>query len=332
MRLVFAHPGALDLPTGGYAYDRRLIAGLRSLGWQVDTLRLPGDFPFPETLTGAEAALDALPDGTAVMIDGLAYGVLDAWAARNAQRLDITALVHHPLALEGGLPPATEAALRGSETRALAHARRVIVTSPQTGRDLAASFGIENAIVALPGTDPAPRATGSTPPLILSVGTLIPRKGHDTLLDALEMLTDLNWTCIIAGSPHLDPTTAAKLHARATPRIQFVGEVADIRALMATADIFALASRYEGYGMVFAEAMAQGLPIVACHAGAIPEVVPDTAGILVPPDDAEALATALRILLIEPAYRATLAAGAEAAGAALPSWDDTARQIAKALT
>lgn len=329
MKLTFAYPGDLDLPTGGYAYDRRLIAELRKLGWQVDLLPLGEGFPnpTPDTRTKAEAALDALPQGSRILIDGLAYGVLDAWAARST--LDITALVHHPLALEGGLPPETEAALRQSETRALAAAARVIVTSPQTARDLAAQFGIPNATVALPGTDPAPMATGSTPPLILSIGTLIPRKGHDILLDALETLTDLDWTCIIAGSRSLDPATAARLEARATPRITFAGEVSDPRALMARANIFALASKYEGYGMVFAEAMSQGLPIVACRAGAIPDVVPERAGILVPPNDAPAFAAALRLLLTDPATRCRLASGA--ARTPLPRWTETARIVAEAL-
>lgn len=323
MNLTFAYPGDLDLPTGGYAYDRRLIAELRDLGWTVTLLPL-GDAPFDTD------ALDALPDGTTVMIDGLAFGVMDDWAIRNATRLRIVALVHHPLAMEGNLPPGVEASLRRSETRALAAASHTIVTSPQTARDLAASFGIPNATVALPGTDPAPRATGSTPPLILSIGTLIPRKGHGTLIDALQTLTDLDWTCIIAGSKTLDPATAANLQARIrTSRITLAGNVDDPRALMARADIFALASRYEGYGMVFAEAMSQGLPVVACHTGAVPEVVPPSAGILTPPNDVAAFAAALRQLLTDPAHRARLSDGA--AATPLPRWQDTARIVGKAI-
>jgi len=90
----------------------------------------------------------------------------------------------------------------------------------------------------------------------------------------------------------------------------------------AAADLFVLPSFHEGYGMALAEAMAHGLPILATSAGAIPTTVPEAAGILVAPGDADALAEALSRLIEEPALRARLAAGAAAAGRALPDWDE----------
>ena len=339
--LIFAYPGDLDLKTGGYAYDRRVIAGLRALGWTVTLLPLGAGFPFPEAAVREEAErrLSALADDALLLIDGLAFGVLDGFAAREADRLRIVALVHHPLALETGLDTETAAALRQTETRALSFARHVVVTSHMTADELVSSFGVarDGITTALPGTDPAlPSSEGRATPVILSVGTLVQRKGHDILLAALDRIRDLDWTANIVGSLTLDPKTAEALRTQRSAlqledRVTLAGTCDDTRALMASADIFALASRYEGYGMVFAEALSQGLPIVACQAGAVPEVVPEDAGILVPVDDIAAFAAALRRLLTDPAAHAAFSAGARRAGSRLPGWDVTAGIIAARL-
>ena len=109
------------------------------------------------------------------------------------------------------------------------------------------------------------------------------------------------------------------------------GEVANPEPLFAAADVFVLATRYEGYGMVFAEALAQGLPIVGTRAGAVPEVVPDSAGILVEIDDVAALSAALRRLIGDSDLRENFAKGAKIAARTLRSWDDAARAVSSAL-
>src|SRR5262249_27404088 len=116
-------------------------------------------------------------------------------------------------------------------------------------------------------------------------------------------------------------------------RIEIVGSVPDERLaeLHANADLFVLPSRFEGYGMAFAEAIAHGLPVIGTTAGAIPDTVPDGAGILVPPDDAAALARALRHLIGDEAERETLAAAARAAAAHLPTWRQSAQEFARAI-
>src|SRR5262249_59788123 len=104
-------------------------------------------------------------------------------------------------------------------------------------------------------------------------------------------------------------------------RMEVAGAVDDARiaALYAEADLFVLPSRFEGYGMAFAEAIAHGLPVIGTTAGAIPGTVPDGAGLLVPPDDADALAQALRRLLAQPGERQCLAAAAPAAARRPPA-------------
>jgi len=339
--LVFAYPGDLALKTGGYGYDRRVIDGLRECGWQVRLLPLGDGFPVPtaDTLDRAEAALSTLPDGTLVMIDGLAFGVLDAWARDHVERLRIIALVHHPLALETGLSDEEQQCFRQSEQRALAAARHVIVTSPMTARELASNYGVASSriTVALPGIDKSDtRRVVNAAPQILSVGTLTRRKGHDVLLRALKSVEDLDWQAVIIGSKSLDASTSEALARQVEAlglevRVRLLGEVDDPQVHFASADMFALASRYEGYGMVFAEALSHGLPIVACHAGAVPDVVPSDAGILVPVDDAPAFGEALRRLLQSPQERETRSAAALQAGSLLPTWADTAAIISNTL-
>lgn len=340
-QLVFAYPGDLSTRTGGYGYDRKVIAGLKALGWNVELLALGGGFPAPEPAVKekAECLLSALPDGALVMIDGLAFGVLDDWAAREAMRLRIVALVHHPLSLETGLDADRQSIFQESERKALSFARHVVVTSPETGREVENRFAIPagEITVALPGTDSAPiSACDGDPPHVVSVGSLIPRKAHHVLVDALKRVEGLPWRATIAGSRDMDPPTAQALERQIASlglddRILLAGDCDDTRALLATADIFALASRYEGYGMVFAEALSQGVPVIACRAGAIPDVVPPDAGILVPVDDSAGFAGALERMITDKALHAEMAAAARRAGERLPGWDDTARTISEAL-
>jgi len=343
--LCFAIPGDLATLTGGYGYDRRLIAGLRDAGWKVRHLQLGPSFPFPDAadLAAAGESFAALAADSLVLVDGLAFGALPKVAEKEAGRLRLVALVHHPLAEETGLSAAASDALLRSERRALAGTRGVVATSGTTARRLTEAYDVlpERLAVARPGSDRAgpgaiSRRAPDDPVRLLSIGTLTPRKGHDLLIEALARLADLPWRCRIIGSPDRAPATAAELRARIArhglqSRIILAGETADLAAAYGAADVFVLASRHEGYGMVFAEAMQHGLPIIATTAGAIPEAVPSTAGILVPPDDVASLARALAQMIRDPALRAGYAAGARAAALSLPSWEDTAGEVAAAV-
>ncbi|MCB8877000.1 glycosyltransferase family 4 protein [Acidisoma silvae] len=335
--VAFAIPGDLDTRTGGYGYDRRLIAGLRDHGVVVRHLAWPGSFPYPMAADMAEvaASLASLPDGEAVIVDGLAFGAMPDLAAAEGLRLRIIALVHHPLALE----PMAPAAFVDTEREALRHARAVIVTSDTTADTMRTVYGVgrEKLIVAPPGTDRvAPAARRGDPSHILSLGSVTPRKGHATLVSALSAVRDLDWRCTIAGSLDRAPETAdalrAQIEALALPaRISLLGEVDDTGPLYADADLFVLASLHEGYGMVFAEALAHGLPVIGTRAGAIPSVVPDAAGVLVPPQDEIALAAALRRFLTDPAIREKAAEASLQAGNALPRWETTVSTVAALL-
>lgn len=340
-RVFFVYPGDLNTPTGGYHYDRRIIQEWIRDGITVETIALSDTFPNPSlaALRDAEERFAKLPDHALVVVDGLAFGALAEVIETMQARLRWVALCHHPLALESGLTLAEQARLQHSEQRALEFARAVIVTSQHTADLLITQFKVPKAriTVALPGTDPQPfaRAQGQ-PPTLLTLASLIPRKGHDVLVQALADISDLPWQARWVGSPHLNPEWQAQLVATVvrlglTERIRIVGTVESPAEELQQADLFVLPSRFEGYGMVFAEALAVGLPIVAARAGAVPDVVPGQAGVLVPPDDVSALAAALRTLLTHPEQRRALQIGAQKAAAQLPSWEVTARRILAAL-
>jgi glycosyltransferase involved in cell wall biosynthesis len=258
-RFAFAVPGDLATPTGGYGYDRRMMAELGDLGWQIDHLDLGEGFPWPDEATRAQAQtrLSAVPAGRPIVIDGLALGVLPEAALRIAGRNPLLALVHHPLALEWGLSAAQADALRGSERAALAAVKSVIVTSAATASLVVSDYGVpaERILVARPGSDPVPLAQGSRGDIVrlLSVGAVVPRKGFDVLIAALATLVDLPWRLTIAGDRTRNRNAAARLDTDIAcyalgDRIAALGAVSPERlaALYAEADLFVLASRFEG--------------------------------------------------------------------------------------
>jgi len=341
---VFAIPGDLATPTGGYAYDRRMIAELREIGWRPEVLNLGDGFPDPTALilAGAKAALTDVPKGRPIVIDGLAFGVMPEAAESLRETHPLVALVHHPLALETGVTRERAEALRASERRALACTRAVIANSAATARALEADYGVptERITVAPPGTDRVPLVrpnTASTLVALLAVGSVVPRKGYDLLIAALSELLDLPWHLTIVGDAR-DIATAKQLcaaigHHKLKPRISLLGAVSPSRlaGLYAASDLFVLPSRYEGFGMAYAEAIAHGLPVIGTTAGAIPDTVPATAGLLIPPGDVPALAAALRRLIENAEERAEFAAGARTAAAHLPTWPESAKLFSAAM-
>ena len=341
---MLAVPGDPDTPTGGYGYDRRVAAGLRAAGWHVDWLRLPDGFPSPDAraLGDAYAALAARPDGVPLLVDGLALGAMPEVGAAVGERRALVALVHHPLALETGLAPERAAALRASERAALAAARRGVATSRTTAATLVGDYGVAAAriVAAPPGTERAapPRGGAGEAVVLLSVGPPVPGRGHARLVAALAGLRALRWRLTIVGDDTRDPATVAALRARIAQaglddRIVLAGALdADaLDALWRGADAFVLASRHEGYGMAFAEAVARGLPVIGTRAGAIAEAVPAGTGLLVPPDDPDALREALRTVIADRDARLRWSAAARAAAASQPRWSDTVERVAHAL-
>lgn len=354
-------PGDLQTVTGGYGYDRRIAAGLRALGWRVTVHSLDESFPHATAaaLDQAHEVLAGMDAGALVLIDGLALGAMPEVLHRHRSRLRLIALIHHPLAAETGLTRGAAQALEKSERQALRAVCHVVVTSCAT-RDTLLALRVEPDRVSVvePGTDvdhtyeaPPERSGRHDVVSMLCVASLIPRKGHDVLIDALEPLAHLPWRLTCAGSIARSPATAERLHsqlrrARLAERVALVGEVTDaqLARLYREADLFVLPTHFEGYGMAVAEAVAHGLPVVSTTAGAIQQIlgartgelvppgsIASQAGLLVAPGDVSALRAVLERVLQEPRLLASLAAGAARRRTALPCWPDSCAHLARIL-
>lgn len=339
---VFAIPGDLKATTGGYAYDRQVIELLPAFGVPVSVLPLPGSFPNPTPgdLEETRRFIAKRSSDSVLVVDGLAYGAFPECIITEIKGR-VIGLVHHPLFLETGLPHARKVELKDSEARALQRANHVIVTSRATKRILTEHMGLssEKITVAEPGTDPAQRATGTGAPLqILSVGAVLPRKGYDLLIEALAPLRDIDWRLTIAGAldRHPQAVEAVQSAIRAhglDDRVTLAGKVvpATLERFYESADLFVSASLFEGYGMVLAEAMARGLPIVLAAGGAAADTAGEAAALHVEAGNVAELTAALRRALTDKKLRDRLADAAWEAGRTLPTWHETARRIAAVI-
>jgi glycosyltransferase involved in cell wall biosynthesis len=341
--VVLIAPGSLDARTGGYEYDRRIVAGLRDAGWRVETRELDGSFPRPTraALSDAARVLALVPHGATVLVDGLALGAMPDEIERASSRLRIVALVHLPIAAEIALDPETAAAFRATERRALAASSLVIVTGRSSVPAMEA-YGIPRDRIAVvePGTAPAPLARGSPgePLQLLCVATLNQGKGHAILFRALSSILDRDWRLTCAGSLDRDPATVQRLLRQLRSdgleeRVTIAGELDQphLDAWYDRADLFVLATLQESYGMAVAEAIAHGLPVVSTRTGAIPDFAGDEAARLVAAGDEPAFAGALGEVVADRELRARLAEGARRRRDRLPSWEEAVRKMSAAL-
>ncbi len=336
MHIAFLVPGPITAISGGYGYDRRIIAELREAGHTVDLHELSGHHPLPDAAAraSAHAAWTAMAPDALPVIDGLGLPAFDGLIDRAA-----IGLIHHPTSLEAGFSEPDAQALAAIEKRLFPALAACITTSDTTAETLARDFAVQHLASVVPGTDAAPRNTGSASATcrIIAIGSLIPRKGHDLLLRALARLFDLNWHLTIAGGAP-DPIHAATLSNLAedlniAQRVTFTGTLTGqaLEALWHSADVFALATHYEGYGMAIAEALKRGLPVAITKGGAAAALVPDEAGVVCEVGDLVTYSKALRRVIFDTELRAEMAQAAWSAGQTLPNWHTQGAAFAEAL-
>lgn len=167
---------------------------------------------------------------------------------------------------------------------------------------------IPNPVTMPTGGAPAPRLAR---PVVVAVGRLTPQKGFDTLLHAFKAVADLHpeWTLKIFGEGEQRAQLeqlAAKLNI--TDRVDMPGRTRHLASHLSNADIFVLSSRYEGFPNVLLEAMACGLACVAtdCPSGPGEILTHGKNGLLVPPENPNALAQGISSLMADPNLRSKL--------------------------
>jgi len=227
------------LPTGGYAYDRRLLAEWQKSGVEASHLALPGSFPNPTDADMAATghALLTADWNAVLLIDGLAYGAMPS-ALLETVRSPIVALVHHPLCLEAGLSAARAKELHALEKAALAFARHTIVTSRETAAaEVRSSRNVQSALEA------TMRKTENADVLERSVflNTLIARKGISwtRLFGDLESVMPHN-VRLVAIRHQADPKNGIQLEM--TVGSQSVEPVVDLLKRMEGSGIFSVPS------------------------------------------------------------------------------------------
>ncbi len=344
MRLGLVIYGNLDTVSGGYLYDRRLVEHLRRAGDTVEVVSLPWR-SYPRHLLD-NFSPDLAYRLARMKVDLLVEDELNhpsllranrAWKA--AGRAPVVSIVHHLRSSEQH-PAALLPLYRAVERAYLRGVERFIFNSHTTRGVVEGVLGRGvDGLVATPGGDQAgsglsvaeitARLRGRGGLRLLFIGNLIPRKGLDTLLRALRQIKGDGWTLEVVGSD-MDAAYTRRVRRLAAPlgeRVRFRGRLVDgaLRALLERSDVLVVPSSYEGFGIVYLEGMACGLPAIGTTAGAAGEIIRDgESGYVLPPGDPAALAAALDHLARDPALLERMSLAARRRFDEFPTWEQTA--------
>lgn len=336
MDIGFVVYDGLSGTSGGYRYDRKLVSYLRAQGDTVRLISLPHRSYSRCLADGwSRSVRRQLNQPVDVLLqDELCHPSLWGQNRHLTEPETVVSLVHlvrsaDPTATQTGVGKRLTSTV---ERRYLRSVDGIVATSRHTERQARALAPTVDSTVAYPGgrreqvaTEPAVTTDPERPLRVLFVGTFEPRKGVDILLDSLSTLEG-NWRATLVGTHDANPRYAKRMRTRAQrlgERVSVHGQLTDaeLTSMFTWADVLAVPSRYEGFGMVYLEAMEHGVVPIASTAGGAGEFVVDgTNGLLVPPDTA-ALQAAFERIESDRQYLDTLARGALATANAHPNWE-----------
>jgi glycosyltransferase involved in cell wall biosynthesis len=347
--ILFIVPGSFDRPTGGSIYNRHVAESLKR-SFLVEIVSVP-DLPYAAGLLAGILvspwlllkALRLRPD--LVVEDAWAHPPLVLFnfligSSARSRLVLIAHLVRWRMMRRGRLARRIEAA-------ALRRASLVIVVSRFVGREVEKLCKGLQIVVARPGSDRSAavatandKPEGSEPLKLLFAGSCVRQKGVEDLIKAMALLADLPLRLDLAGSDDIAPRFSRKLKRMTlslglAERVRFHGFVASpaLARFYSSADIFVFPSHYEGYGIVLAEAMRAGLPIVVSDIGPAVEIVAENENaFLVPVQNPGALAGAIRKLADDPGIRARFGRRSRELATSLPAWRDTCNAVLEAIS
>ncbi len=341
--------GSLNTLSGGYLYDRMLVEYLRSRGDTVEAISLPWR-NYAAHLTD-NLTFRLPPDLDILIQDELNHPSLLGANRRkppSAREYPVISLVHHLRCAEQR-PTWQNFFYRLIETRYLRSVDGFIFNSQTTRGVVQQLIGDgKPAVIAYPPTDrfgaglteqEVIERAQNGPLRILFLGNVIPRKGLQVLLEALSLLPPSCCTLEIVGSLTTDPAYARAMQQKTVAlglssmvRFHAALDQSPLVEKLTTAHVLAVPSSYEGFGIVYLEGMAFGLPAIGTTAGAAGEIIADgETGFLIPPNDAETLAARLKALAADRALLTRLSRNALEHYRQQPKWEQTAGEIRKFL-
>ncbi len=333
--------GGLEPRSGGYRYDRELVEGLRERGDSVEVIALPETGYLRSLAHNLSPRLSRRLDRPfdVLLQDELCHPSLLV-ANRTEREYPIVSIVHHLRSNEGRswFDRRCSGAL---ERRYLRSVDAVVCPSRATRAAVSRVVPLPG-VVAWPGRgrfDPsisqtAIRERAREGPLeLLFVGSLVPRKGLDTLVRGLSRIGG-DWRLTVVGRP-VDEEHAASVRALIderglADRVRFTGWLDDeaLAERFAASHLLAVPSTHEGFGIVYLEAMGFGLPSIASADGGATDLVSDgRTGFLVPPDDPAAVASAVDSVIDDRARLAELGIAARERYDRHPTWDETVDRV-----
>jgi glycosyltransferase involved in cell wall biosynthesis len=354
LRLGLVVYGSLETVSGGYLYDRKLVEHFESCGDEVEVISVPWRSYGRALLDNLSPALsEALSRASCQLLlqDELVHPSLyrlNHWLRRQVS-YPLVAIVHHLRCCEAR--PAWQNFLyRQVEQQYLAAVDGFIFNSNTTRTEAERLVGVGRpAVVAPPGGDRLPgeifaqqitaRAFAPGPFKIITVANLIPRKQVHTLITALARLPRNDWQLTIAGSLTMDSGYVQDIRRQIkqeglSGRISLLGTVYDeeLAVLFPQHHLLAVPSSYEGFGIVYLEAMHFGLPVIAGDAGGAREIVSHGGnGFLVAPGDTAALASYLQSLLENRDLLARMSLAALTHAASQPTWEESSIKVRQFL-